>query len=294
MQFYKTYNNRTWFILASTILFWPLGIYLIYKHHKLNSKTRGIVASSLVATTMLLGVAAYNAPPSLALSTGRITSTQKTDNDHILLEGNVSSAHSTELYINDKPVQLSSSGKFSHKLSLEEGATDVKIVAKSEKGLDTETFKVHRTTAAEFVERKRIAEVQEAERKRVAAEKAEKVKADAIKAMPMCDGTITKDNCKHEGAIYKTYIYFPAVAEKSHKIIDTTYKEVVTSYCTLCSDGTYSPSCATGRGACSWHGGVAQWNAPRTSRVPVNTERIVIDAPAVAEYYEKVLDPVYN
>ena len=33
----------------------------------------------------------------------------------------------------------------------------------------------------------------------------------------------------------------------------------VTGYCTLCNDGTLSPSCATGRGACSWHGGVAAY-----------------------------------
>jgi hypothetical protein len=34
----------------------------------------------------------------------------------------------------------------------------------------------------------------------------------------------------------------------------------VAYYETLCSDG--SSSSATGRGACSWHGGVAQWNHP--------------------------------
>lgn len=294
MQFYITYNNRPWFILASIILFWPLGVYLMYKHRKFSPKARGVVVSSLFAATILTGVATYNAPPSLALSTGGITTNQKTDNDFILLEGRVSSAHSAELYINGKLVPVNNSGEFSHKLSLDEGDTDVRIVAKSEKGIDTETIKVHRTTAAEFAERKRIAEAEEVERKRVAVERAERVKADAIKTMPTCDGTITKGSCKHEGAIYKTYIYYPAVAEKTHKETDTTYKEVVTGYCTLCNDGTYSPSCATGRGACSWHDGVAQWNAPRTSRVPVYTERVVVDAPAVAEYYEKVLDPAYN
>lgn len=294
MQFYKIYNDRRWFILASLILFWPLGVYLMYKHHKLSSKTRGVVASAFIVATVLFGLAGYNAPPALALSSGTISTIQKTDSDFFVIDGNIASVHSTELYVNGVRVPVSDSGKFSYKLSLEEDDTDVKIVAKSEKGFDTETFRIHRTTAAEFSERKRIAEVQEAELKRVTAEKAEKAIADAIKAMPTCNGTSTKSNCKHEGAIYKRYIYYLAVAEKTHKVTDTAYKEVVTGYCTLCNDGTYSPSCATGRGACSWHGGVAQWNAPRTSRVPVNTERIVIDEPAVAEYYEKVLDPVYN
>jgi hypothetical protein len=43
-------------------------------------------------------------------------------------------------------------------------------------------------------------------------------------------------------------------------------KKHVAYYCTLCCDG--STSDATGRGACSWHGGVCQWNHPiyETSR----------------------------
>lgn len=39
-------------------------------------------------------------------------------------------------------------------------------------------------------------------------------------------------------------------------------ERVITGYCTLCNDGQYSPSNAKGRGACSHHGGVANWNAP--------------------------------
>jgi hypothetical protein len=40
----------------------------------------------------------------------------------------------------------------------------------------------------------------------------------------------------------------------------------IVGHCTLCNDG--STSDATGRGACSWHGGVADWNHPiyETSR----------------------------
>lgn len=39
-------------------------------------------------------------------------------------------------------------------------------------------------------------------------------------------------------------------------------EQVITGYRTLCRDGEYSPSNAKGRGACSHHGGVADWNAP--------------------------------
>ena len=111
----------------------------------------------------------------------------------------------------------------------------------------------------------------------------------AEKVTPACDGTIVTKNCAVEGVSYTTYVYHTAVPEKSHMETVTTYEEKVTSYCTLCDDGTYSPSCATGRGACSHHGGVAQWNAPRYSSVPVQSTQKVVDAPAQEAYYEKVL-----
>ena len=104
---------------------------------------------------------------------------------------------------------------------------------------------------------------------------------------PLCDGSTITSNCTLDGVSYKTYIYHPAVAEQSHTEQVTTYQEKVTGYCTLCNDGTYSPSCATGRGACSWHGGVAEWNAPISSKVPVYTSKTVIDAPAQDAYFEK-------
>jgi hypothetical protein len=109
------------------------------------------------------------------------------------------------------------------------------------------------------------------------------------KVVPLCDGTIVTQNCTLEGVSYSTYVYHSAVAEKSHEETTTTYEQKVTSYCTLCNDGTYSPSCATGRGACSHHDGVAQWNAPRYSNVPVQSVKKIIDSPAQDAYYEKVL-----
>ena len=110
------------------------------------------------------------------------------------------------------------------------------------------------------------------------------------KPTPICDGTAVTTACSVDGVKYKAYIYHPAIAEKSHTETVTTYHEETSGYCTLCNDGTYSPSCATGRGACSHHGGVAQWGAPVVRTVPVNTTKTVIDAPAVEEYYEKILE----
>lgn len=293
-HFYKTHSDRTLFVLACFVLFWPLAVYLMWRHNKWNIKARSIVTAVFIGLTVLIGVATYNAPPTIALSNNSIASNYKTDHESMVISGDVSTLHSTELLINGKQVPLSESGVFNYKLSLQEGDTDIQMVAKSEKGVDTKRFTVHRTTAAEFAERERIAKEKAAESKRVAEEQAKKAKADAIKAMPICNGKSVTSSCKLQGVIYKTYVYHPAVAEKTHTESVTTYKEETTGYCTLCADGTYSPTCATGRGACSWHGGVAQWNAPIISKVPVYTEKTVVDAPAQKAYYEKVLDKQFN
>lgn len=109
------------------------------------------------------------------------------------------------------------------------------------------------------------------------------------KQIRICDGINIVSDCEYENIEYEVYKYYPAVAEQSHVETRTTYTREITGYCTLCRDGTYSPSCATGRGACSHHGGVGEWNAPVYSDVPHYEEIKVVDAPAVAERYEKVV-----
>ncbi len=105
--------------------------------------------------------------------------------------------------------------------------------------------------------------------------------------LPNCDGLSITSNCTSDGVQYASYVYHEAVPEKSHDETVTTYKDEVSGYCTLCNDGTYSPSCATGRGACSHHDGVAQWNAPIHRNVQQYLTKKIIDAPAQEAYYEK-------
>ena len=104
-----------------------------------------------------------------------------------------------------------------------------------------------------------------------------------------CDGIIVTENCIFEGEEYLTYKYYPYEEEKYHIETITTYTKEVVGRCTLCKDGTRSPSCATGKGACSHHGGVAEWNAPIYKDVAHKEEKKVIDEPAKEERYEKVL-----
>ncbi len=61
-------------------------------------------------------------------------------------------------------------------------------------------------------------------------------------------------------------------------------KEIVGS-CTLCNDGTFSPSCAVGRGACSYHAGVAAYDVAEYRTIAGTPE--VPAQPAVYSYTPK-------
>lgn len=45
------------------------------------------------------------------------------------------------------------------------------------------------------------------------------------KVIPTCDGVTVTTTCTLDGATYKTYLYHPTVAEKSHTETVTTYQE---------------------------------------------------------------------
>lgn len=103
---------------------------------------------------------------------------------------------------------------------------------------------------------------------------------------PTCDGiTVTKD-CVLNGVLYTTYIYHPAVPATTHVEQRSATEKVQTGTCTLCRDGTWSPTCAVGRGACSHHGGVAQYDAPVYDYQTTTWEETVQDSPAQDAYYE--------
>lgn len=105
--------------------------------------------------------------------------------------------------------------------------------------------------------------------------------------LPTCDGTSVTKNCKYEGVKYKIYQYYPEVEEKSHFETTYTYEDYEDS-CTLCVDGTWSPTCSTGRGACSWHGGVQEYDATRITTEKIEHKNKVIDEPYQKAYIHKI------
>ena len=145
----------------------------------------------------------------------------------------------------------------------------------------------------------------------------------AFKELPTCDGITIISECKDENGIeYTRYLYHAAEPEKSHiehhpaepaktHIVNhpaeygtravTDCIRTSISYkggsCALsrCRDGSYSGS--TGRGTCSYHGGVAYSGGPWYVEVGTETylisaawDEIVVDIPAKAAYDETIID----
>jgi len=97
-------------------------------------------------------------------------------------------------------------------------------------------------------------------------------------AMPVLEGAM-KDNSQSPELLYDRALCYlshknmvlavndlDSAMTKGFKGANGLYNKInplrkrIIGYETLCSDGTSSN--ATGRGACSWHGGVAEWNHP--------------------------------
>ncbi len=105
-----------------------------------------------------------------------------------------------------------------------------------------------------------------------------------------CDGVSITEDCEFEGILYSVYKYHDEVPEKFHyeqKIAG--YNQVVVGYCTMCNDGTRSPSCSVGSGTCSHHGGVKEYDAPIYEEEPYYENVKVIDIKYQAAWHEIVL-----
>lgn len=91
----------------------------------------------------------------------------------------------------------------------------------------------------------------------------QKIKNEIAQNTPSCD-SVDNGYCQQSAGVFVIKaLVTPAVAYVP-AVPDT--KKVV-GYCTACNDGTWSPSCAVGRGACSWHGGVAAYNVAQYSTI---------------------------
>lgn len=122
---------------------------------------------------------------------------------------------------------------------------------------------------------------------RIVAPKELQLEEQIAETTPSCD-TIGEGFCKQEsvtspdGKNIISYTYKILVKKAVEYQAAVPDKREVVSYCTLCNDGTFSPSCAVGRGACSWHGGVAQYNVAQY-RITLGTPEVKAQ-PALYSY----------
>ena len=159
-------------VILSLLFFFPLGLFLLWRYSRWSSRTKTIITSIGTICFLLFCVGVYNSPPTVAIDNIKTDDTIKTDGDTYPIEGHVSTFHTVRLVINNKSVYIDSAGDYAYAIPLHEGDNAITVTATSEKGSDSETFMVHRTTKAEFAERKRIADEKKAAEARKAAEEA--------------------------------------------------------------------------------------------------------------------------
>jgi len=108
-----------------------------------------------------------------------------------------------------------------------------------------------------------------------------KLTNDILLVTPSCDA-VESGFCQQGSGVYVDKALVSSAVAYVPAVPDT--KKVV-GYCTACNDGTWSPSCAVGRGACSWHSGVAAYNVAQY--VTIKGTPAVAAEPAVYSYSPK-------
>jgi hypothetical protein len=103
--------------------------------------------------------------------------------------------------------------------------------------------------------------------------------AETIKATTQPCSNVSNGFCQKMPGEYANKVLVSS--EVAHQA-GTPDQQVITGYCTRCRDGSLSPSCAIGRGACSWHGGVDAYNVPQYRTILGRPE--VSGSPAVYSY----------
>ena len=270
----KPWRANRALIILSLIFFFPLGFYFIWKHtdwsRSAKRLTTGLVSVAFVG---LMTLAVIFAPPSLALTSslnpqadGSYTLTGKVDPGDIVT-------------VNGKAAQVTND-TFTISLDLHEGNNDLAVVVLDGSKKTEKHFTIHRYTAAEIAEQKRLAAekkareeaarkvaAEEAHQEKIAAEKEkaaeaaakkkqqqealaakQKAEADAKKAQQQAAARAAQQAQQSSGSGY-TNSSGNYVPSPSSNPSGATAK---------CRDGTYSYS-QHHSGTCSHHGGVASW-----------------------------------
>lgn len=166
--------QRTGWIIALLILFWPVGLFLMWKYTDWNKVVKWIITAFLVVVGLTSIIGIMNPAPALSIDNvgnGRTT----TDSSEFTVTGSTGLVtEGVKVLVNGKEA-LWEGDKFSLTIKLSEGNNQVVVKAIKGDQTDEEKFVVHRLTAAELKAAKEASAAAE-------AEKQAKEKADAAEA----------------------------------------------------------------------------------------------------------------
>ncbi|MDQ5982179.1 MAG: hypothetical protein QG549_176, partial [Patescibacteria group bacterium] len=175
-------KNRV--ILLLIILFFPLGLTLMWKYGDWTRKTKWIITVTVGLILTLGMIGSYNAAPYITVNNAK-SNKINTDNSEYLLTGDVSSMKASTLTIENKSVNLSEDSEFTYRVSLLEGDNTFHLVANNANGQTEKVLTIHRTTKAEFAARteaeKLAAEKRALDESKKEAEAIAKAKKDSNK-----------------------------------------------------------------------------------------------------------------
>ena len=139
----KKWFKQTGWIVVLLILFWPVGLFLMWKY---TTWQKWVKITVSIAEVVVFGVFITNTPPSITLDNfpgGRVA----TDDSSYTVVGKATLADT--IMINQKKASYDGS-VFSATIDLKQGDNDVKVVASKGDKHTEKHYTVHRTTDAEM------------------------------------------------------------------------------------------------------------------------------------------------
>jgi len=213
----KWYKNPVYVILW-LILFFPVGIYGVWKHPTWGNRTKWILTAIPAVLVVWAMVSASLAAPTISLK--HSTSAEEVSSSDYTVEGTVTPT-SSRVKVNGNDVSVNSAGEFTYTVLLKDGPNEIVVVA-TNAGKTTQANQVVKKLSEEAIA-KRNAEADAA-----AKASADKAKADAdAKAKADADAKMkTNAPAEYKSALSQADSY----AKTMHMSKQGVYEQLVSEY----------------------------------------------------------------
>jgi hypothetical protein len=179
-------------IIALLVLFFPIGLPVMWRHADWSKKTKLIVSFAITLLLVIGAVGGYYSPPSITVANAK-NNKINTDNAEYIINGEVYGFRGASLAINDQQVLLTDGNKFAYKLLLKEGDNLINLESTNDSGDSKLAVIIHRTTQAEFAARSEAASLAANKRTQEEAKKEAEAKAKAEAANKTQQEKATKE-----------------------------------------------------------------------------------------------------